>query len=153
MLATIRPDDWNFPLLLHVLGAMVLVGALIAAVTALFLGWRRDAAPFTRFAFRTLLFLGLPSFLLMRIAAQWIYSKEDFDESDEPAWIGLGYLIGDAGALLLLLSILLTGLGARQLRRNPERTGSALARAGAVVATIMLAAYVVAVWAMTAKPD
>ena len=26
VLAAIRPDDWNFPLLLHVLGAMLLVG-------------------------------------------------------------------------------------------------------------------------------
>ena len=31
VLAAIRPDDWNFPLLLHVLGAMLLVGGLLAA--------------------------------------------------------------------------------------------------------------------------
>ena len=27
LLAAIRPDDWNIPLFVHVLGAMVLVGA------------------------------------------------------------------------------------------------------------------------------
>ena len=27
VIASIRPDSWNFPLFLHVLGAMVLVGA------------------------------------------------------------------------------------------------------------------------------
>ena len=27
VLATIRPDEWNFPLFLHVFGAMLLVGA------------------------------------------------------------------------------------------------------------------------------
>ena len=29
--ASVRPDTWNFPLFLHVLGAMVLVGLLAAA--------------------------------------------------------------------------------------------------------------------------
>ncbi len=28
VLASIRPDSWNFPLFLHVLGAMILVGGL-----------------------------------------------------------------------------------------------------------------------------
>jgi hypothetical protein len=152
MLATIRPDDWNFPLLLHVLGAMILVGALVAALTASLVGWRRDAAPFARLAFRTLLFVGVPSFLLMRLSAEWIYSKENFGEGEDPAWIGIGYITGDLGGLLLVLAIILTGLGARRLR-DPNRTSSALARAGGVLAAIMLAAYVVAVWAMTAKPD
>ena len=31
-LAAIRPDSWNFPLLLHILGAAVLVGAVLTAV-------------------------------------------------------------------------------------------------------------------------
>jgi len=35
-------------------------------VTALLLGWRRDAAPYTRFAFRTLLYVGLPAFVLVK---------------------------------------------------------------------------------------
>ena len=34
VLASIRPDSWNFPLFLHVLGAMVLVGAVTAAAVA-----------------------------------------------------------------------------------------------------------------------
>jgi hypothetical protein len=34
-LAVIRPDSWNFPLFLHVLGAMILVGATLTAGSAL----------------------------------------------------------------------------------------------------------------------
>ena len=30
VLASIRPDSWNFPLFLHVLGAMILVGGTLA---------------------------------------------------------------------------------------------------------------------------
>ena len=32
VLAAIRPDSWNFPLLLHVLGAMILVGGTLTEI-------------------------------------------------------------------------------------------------------------------------
>ena len=35
VLATVRPDEWNFPLLVHVLGAMILFGAVLTGVTSL----------------------------------------------------------------------------------------------------------------------
>lgn len=149
MLAAIRPDDWNLPLLLHVLGAMLLVGGLVTAVTALYLGWRRDAAPFTRLGFRTLLLVAFPAWWLMRIPGEWIASKEDLGD-EEPAWLGIGYLTAEGGGLLLLISILLTGIGARRAAR--DGSPSTLARVGTVLATIVLAAYVVTVWAMSAKP-
>jgi hypothetical protein len=152
MLAAIRPDSWNFPLLLHVLGAMVLVGAMTAAVTALLLGWRRDAAPYTRFAFWTLLVVGLPSFIAMRGGAQWIYDKEGFSGDGDPTWIGLGYIVGDLGVPIFLITLIVTGLGMRQLRR-PDTEASVLARIGCVLSVILLAGYVIAVWAMSAKPD
>jgi hypothetical protein len=149
MLAAIRPDDWNLPLLLHVLGAMLLVGGLFTALTALFLGWRRDAAPFTRLGFWTLLLVAFPSWWLMRIAGEWIASKEDFGD-EEPAWLGIGYMTGEGGGLLLLISIILTGIGARRASRSGAPSTSA--RVGTVLATIVLATYVVTVWAMSAKP-
>jgi hypothetical protein len=149
MLAAIRPDSWNFPLLLHVLGASVLVGGLVVAVAAQFLGWRRpdDAAASGRVAFRALLFAAFPAWWVMRVGGEWIYSKEGLDELDpEPAWVGVGFVTADLGGLLLLVSIVLAGLGAR-------RQGSVLGRIATVVVTIVLVAYLVATWAMTAKPD
>jgi hypothetical protein len=153
VLAAIRPDDWNFPLLLHVFGAMLLVGGLVTAVTALVLGWRRDARPYTRFAFWTLLLVAFPAWWIMRVGGQWIYSKEGFDDSPvEPAWTEIGFVTAELGGVLLLLSIILTGIGARRLR-DPQRGSSVLARIGAVLTAIILTAYIVAVWAMSAKPD
>ena len=149
-LATIRPDEWNLPLLLHVLGAMLLVGGLVAAATALLLGWRRDAYPYTRFGFWTLLLVAFPSWWLMRIAAQWIYAEEDFNE--DPAWIGIGFITSELGGVLLLITIILTGVGMRRLR-DAGRDSSVLTRIGAVLTSLMLAMYVVAIFAMTAKPD
>jgi MYXO-CTERM domain-containing protein len=151
-LAAIRPDDWNFPLLLHVLGAMLLVGALVAAVAFQYAGWRRDAdRAFSRLAFRTLLFVGIPAWFLMRIGAQWIYDKENFSEGDEPAWIGIGWMTAEPGGVLLLLAVVLAGLGSR--RREGDAPPSALSRIATVIATLLLIAYVIAVWAMSAKPD
>ena len=151
MLAAIRPDEWNFPLLLHVLGAMLLVGAMTVAVTALLLGWRRDAGPYTRLAFFTLLLLALPSYVLMRVGAQWVESKEFGEAAESPGWVGVGYVTADLGALLLLVTLIVTGIGTRRLGRSgAPRSG--LTRAAAVLSTILLAAWVVAVWAMTAKP-
>ncbi len=155
VLAAIRPDSWNLPLLVHVLGAMVLVGGLVTALTAQGLGWTRqhpaDAAGFTRLAFRALVLVALPAWFVMRIGAQWIYSRERFEGDDDPGWLGVGWITADSGGLLLVLAIILAGLGARRLRRG-DGTTSALARIATVLVALALIAYLVAVWAMTAKP-
>ena len=156
VLAAIRPDDWNFPLLVHVLGATLLVGGLLTAVVALFLGWRRqrnaDAVGYARLAFRSLLFVAFPSWWIMRIGAEWIYSREGWDDVEsEPDWLGIGYITSELGGLLLLISIILAGLGARRLARGGDET-STLLRVATVLVTIALVGYVVAVWAMSGKP-
>jgi hypothetical protein len=152
--AAIRPDSWNYALFLHVLGAAVLVGALVTAGTAQVLSWRenRDAAIFSRFAFRTLLFVAVPAWFAMRIGAEWIYSKEKWaDVPDEPNWLGVGYITADLGGLLLLISVILAGFGARRLARA-DGGSNMLARSAGVLALVVLALYLVALWAMTAKP-
>ena len=156
MLAIVRPAEWNLPLLLHVLGAMLLVGTLLVAVLAFAYGWRRDdaqqAITLNRLGWWTLLIGVLPSYVLMRIAAQWIYAEEFGDAGDDPGWVAIGYITTDLGALLLLIALIAAGIGARRIRRR-EGTSSALSRVAAVIAGLMLIAYLVAVWAMTVKPD
>jgi hypothetical protein len=149
VLAAIRPNDWDFPLLVHVFGAMILVGALVAATAALLLGWRRDSLWYSRLGFWALLVVALPAWVVMRIGAGWIESKENFGD-DEPDWLGIGYLVSELGLVLMIIAIIVTGLGVRRLRAA-EGTSS-LTRVGGVLATLLLIAYTVAVWAMTAKP-
>ena len=149
-----RPDDVNVPLTLHVLGAGLLVGTLIAVATAILIGWRStaegDAVGLTRFGLRTLLLGVFPAYLLMRIGAQWTEAAEDLPEEIEDAtWIGIGYITADAGALLILISMILSGIGLRKLRGGG---GLGLGRAVGVISLILVAAYVVAVWAMAGKP-
>jgi hypothetical protein len=147
VLASIRPDSWNFPLFVHVLGAMVLVGAVTAAVV----GQLASASPvyadwMRRFSFRTLLFAAVPAYIVMRIGAEWMYSKEFGDTEDDPAWIGIGYITADIGALLLLLAVICAGMAS-------WKSKSGLGKAAGVIAAIALIGWIVAVWAMGAKPD
>lgn len=154
VLAAIRPDDWNFPLLLHVLGAMLLVGGLTCTVTALWVGWRGDSTMLSRLGFRSLLFVAFPAWWLMRIAGQWIGSREGLGEgNDDPAWLGIGYITAEAGGLFILISIILIGIGVRSMGRGETPRASLLVRIGTVLVSIVLAAYIVAVWAMSTKPD
>lgn len=144
MIATLRPDSWDPPLFLHVLGAVLLFGgtASIAIVSLAGLRIPEQAALLRTVAFRTMLVVVWPSYVLMRAAAQWILSREGLDE-DTPGWVGVGFAVSDAGIVVLLL---LTLLGWLALRR---------ARAGAWFAglsVLYLAALGVAWFAMSAKP-
>jgi hypothetical protein len=148
-LAAIRPDSWNFPLFLHVLGAVVLVGALLTSSAALA---RADGrAGMLRLGYWSLLAVGLPGYVVMRIGAEWLYTKEFPDNPDsEPAWVGIGYITADAGALLLLIALIVGGVGVRKLRGGH---GTGLLRVSLGISVLLLAAALVAVWAMSAKPD
>jgi hypothetical protein len=151
VIAVVRPNDWELPLFLHVLGAMLLVGTLVVAVAAFAGEWRareaRDAAALRRLAFGTLLAGALPSYVLMRVGAEWIGSEEDVDEIDA-AWVDIGQLIANLGLLVLIAATALAWIAVRR-----GTAGGPLSRVAAVLAAVLLAAYIVAVWAMTTKPD
>ena len=154
VLAAIRPDSVNLPLTLHVLGAMLLVGSLFAVGLATFLGWRHpDRAPgLARFALKALVVGVLPAYLLMRVGAQWTESEQKYPDDFDPAWLGIGYITADIGALLVLISLVLSAVGLRRSRADATG-GVRYARIVGVISIVLLAAYLVAVWAMTAKPD
>jgi hypothetical protein len=151
VLAAVRPDDVNLALLVHVVGAMALVGALVTSSAAAIVGWRDDAGVLSRLSYKSLLFVGLPSWIVMRVGAQWVYAEENLDDlPEDPGWVGLGFITAELGGLLLLVALILGGIGLRQSRSGG---GGGLLKASAVIATVLVAVYVIAVWAMGAKPD
>jgi hypothetical protein len=96
--------------------------------------------------------VALPGWILMRIGGEWIRSKEGYSGPDDPAWLGIGYFAADLGFVVLLLTVVLAGLAVRQLLRSGGGA-SVLGRVATPLATILLILYLVAVWAMTTKPD
>jgi hypothetical protein len=146
MLAIVRPDGWNLPLLVHVAGSMLLVGALVVVAATSAGALRGDGAALTRLSFRTLLLGVLPSYVVMRGGAEWIASEEAIGD---PGWIGIGYATADGG---LLLTIIATVLAWRASRRGGEGSGGS-SRAVVALSALLILAYVVAIWAMTAKPE
>ena len=151
MIGVIRPGSWDVPLLLHVLGAMVLVGGLFA--TACTLGLARGDAKLLRLGYQSLLAVALPGWVLMRVGAEWIYSKEGWDDLpagvDDPTWLTLGFTIGDAGGLILIVSLVVGGIGMRRLHRGE---GAGLLSATLLLSLVLLAANMAAIWAMAGKP-
>jgi hypothetical protein len=99
-----------------------------------------------RLAFRSLLIVGLPAYVVMRIGAQWLYSKGFDDLPEDPAWLSIGWIVADVGLLAFLIALVLAGIAS--WKRN-----SGLGKAAGLVAVLILIAMVVAVWAMGAKPD
>ena len=152
VLAAVRPDSWNFPLFVHVFGAMILVGGLLTGASAL--AFARGDVRGLRLGYWTLLLVALPGYIVMRVGAQWIYSESVYDDLpegvDDPTWIGIGFVVADLGALLVLIALILGGIGVRRLR---DGKGTGLLKAAMVLAWIVLAAALVAVWAMSGKPD
>ena len=146
MLAVLRPDSWNLPLFLHVLGATITFGATAAFALVAFAGrpttseralWLRSLG------FKIGLIVLIPAWLLLRLAAAWIDSKEF--PHHEPGWVGVGYPVTEGGLLLIVVMLILAWFSRRKLE----------SRAAAVVpwlATVYLAALAVAWWAMSAKP-
>lgn len=149
VVAAVRPDEWNFPLFLHVVGAMILVGGTLAGISAL--GFARGNPRLLELGYFSLLATALPGWVLMFVAGEWIYRREGLD--DEPigsAWVFIGFLVAELGGLLLLISLAVGGIGLRRLRHGKS---AGLLKTTLVISLVLLAAYVVAVWAMSAKPD
>jgi hypothetical protein len=154
VLASIRPDEQNLPLFLHVLGAMVMVGGFVLSFTSL--GYTIRNGQVSRLGFRALLYGALPGYVVMRGAAEWIYSKE-FPKPEhgpapkDPSWIGIGYGVADFGLLLLIITLIIAGIGLRRARRDGG--GGGLVRASTIIVGLVLVMDLVAIFAMTTKPS
>ena len=141
MIAYSRPF---LPLFLHILGAMVLVGAMLTVLLLTVTAWRRPLALLSKSTFRTLLIVAIPAWLLMRACGQWMYSEEGWSGHNDPTWLGIGYLVGDFGLLILLIT---TGVAFWWNRSNKAVAG----RIVAVLSLVYLVLLGVAWLAMSGK--
>jgi hypothetical protein len=143
-IAAIRPDEWDLPLFVHILGAMLLVGALVLVMAAL-------ASRDVRLGFRSLLYGVLPGWIVMRGGGQWIASKEGLDEGDVPNWVDIGFMVSDPMLLFIIVAAVCAGIAARRQRAG-RPLSAGLSGTAQVLTVLVLAACIVAIWAMTTKP-
>ena len=148
MVAAIRPESWNLPLFLHVLGATLTFGTTATVAILGFAGLSADADRslwLRRLTFRIAFAVMVPAFILMRGAGQWIVVKEYPGSAKTPGWVDVGFIVTEPGALLIIVMLVLAFLSARR----------PTFRAAPVVpwlAAIYLLALGVAWFAMAGKP-
>ena len=142
MLAIVRESSWNLPLFLHVLGAIAVTGATAAAFVCAVYSRRW---PWLRLVLaRTLLFAVFPAWLLMRLGGAWEDSRSPIGNGS--GWLGVGYVVGDVGFVLLVAAMILGAVGVRRPGRNWP------IGAVAVLTGVYFVALIVAMVAMTGKP-
>jgi hypothetical protein len=152
MLGVIRPHDWDLPLIVHILGAMILVGALMLSAASLIAAWRTSSGSLTRLGFMALFYGAIPGWIVMRAGAAWIANKEGLDNSNiDLSWVNIGNGAADGGFLLLIIATVIGGLMVRRIRRDGSPSPIPTRIATGLV-SLMLIGYLVAVWAMTTKP-
>jgi hypothetical protein len=129
----------------HVLGAMLLLASLVLAFGAFVQARRADSELLGRLGFRALLLGALPAWVIMRVGAQWAYSEGSYEAARvEPGWIGFGFISAEGGLLLLVIATVLAGMGRKRLGLRPWSQG---------LVGVLIALYIVTVFAMSAQPD
>jgi hypothetical protein len=146
-----RPDSWDLPLFVHILSAMTLVGATTLAVASLAGAWKNGSLALTRLGYRALLLGVIPSWIAMRLSAQWILDEEGLEDA-EFAWIDIGFIAAEPVLLLVIIATVLSGLAMRRAGRGDAAGPSVGVRVATGLVSFALLAYLVAVWAMTTKP-
>jgi hypothetical protein len=147
LLALIRPESWNLPLFLHVLGATLTFGATATVALLGFAGLRGDpdrALWLRGLGFWIALVVLVPAFIMMRGTALWILDKEFPGGHNEPGWVGVGFIVTEPGALLVIVMVILAW------RARSPKPRSAIAVPW--LASILLVGLAIAWFAMSAKP-
>jgi hypothetical protein len=155
-LADLRPNNFNFALFIHVLGATILVGGVLTAASAF--AFARGSVRQLRFGWFVLLFVALPGLALAKLGATAIWNKESahsfigsaFPHSDDPRWIEIGGTALDGGGVGLVLALILGWIGLRRMREG--KGGEGYLKLTMLISFALLAGYFLAIWAMAGKP-
>jgi hypothetical protein len=167
-----RAKDFNisFPLLVHITGAMILVGGMLGGAAALLLA-RSDERK-VKVGYYSLLFVALPGLILTKIGATAIWAKESphsligaaFPHSNDPRWVEVGGTALDGGAVLLVGALIIGWFGVRRmggaendlLTKIPlvkKLSGKTLIKLTTLISVVLLVGYAAAIWAMSTKPS
>jgi hypothetical protein len=153
MIAAIRPDDWNWLLMFHLLSAFLLVGGVVTVVLVSLAASRKawpEQVPLLRaIAFRTNLVVVLPAFIAVHVFGDVLAGREYKD--GDPDWLSAGFAITDV--TLIVGGVLLTVLQFWVLRRTRAgHSGGWPAQLATYLPAVVLAALVDVIVLMAGKP-
>ena len=124
LLAAIRPAGQDFPVLLHIVGATVVFGALLASAISLALA--RGEIRLLRLGYFSLLLVGLPGLILMRLAANGSTRSRagtTFQTSSKPDLAQHRVHRRGLRRILFLLALVVGGIGISRLRSGKGGAG------------------------------
>ena len=151
ILALTRPDSWNFPLLVHIVGVVLFVGGVVTAACPARLRQGRHEAAAARVLDASRAGIARVHRAAHRRRVARTKKYNDLTPGvDDPTWLTIGYIVADLGALLLLASLIVGGIGVYRMR---DGKGAGLLKATLALSIIIIAAGLVAVWAMAGKPN
>ena len=153
MLGLIRPAEWNWILLFHLLSAFALVaGVLLVSLTSLAAArsGRPEQVPLLRtVAFRATLLVVVPMLVLVQVFGTMLADREF--PGDEPGWLGASFTVT---TIATLVALALAGVQLWVLRRHRAgRVGGWPAQVATWVPPLVLAALVGVVVLMAGKPS
>jgi hypothetical protein len=153
VLAAIRPNEWNWYLLFHLLSAFALVGGVLTVVTVSLAAARRawpEQIPLLRaIAFRTNLVVVLPAFVGVHVFGDLLANREY--KGPDPDWLSIAFTLTDVD--LILGGVLLTLVQLWVLRRvRGGQTGGWPAQVATYLPVLVLAVLVAVIVLMAGKP-
>jgi hypothetical protein len=152
MIASIRPDDWNWLLLFHLLFAFALVGGVTVVVLVSLAAERKawpEQVPLLRaIAFRTNLVVVIPAFIAIHVFGGLLSDREY--NGHEPDWLSISFTVTSAATIV---AVVLTFLQFWVLRRvRAGQLGGWQTALVAYLPVVILAALLSVIVLMAGKP-
>lgn len=154
MVGAIRPTDWNWLLLGHLIAAFALVaGVLVLTLTSVAAsrsGRPEHASLLRAVGFRTNLVVVIPAFVAVHVFGGILAGREFPGDVSEPGWLDTSFSITIAATLV---AVVLAFLQYWVLRRDRTgRPGGWQATSATYAPPVVLAALVAVIVLMAGKP-
>ena len=144
-----RADSVDLPLFIHVLSALVLIGAIGLGLFALAGTWRGGSESW-RLAYLAIVWAAIPAWVVLRGTAEWLLEENGLRDA-ELEWIDIGFAVSEPTLLLLILAGVIARVKAKRTAERGDTPGWGGRIASGLVSTALIG-LLFALWAMTTKP-
>jgi hypothetical protein len=152
MIAALRPNDWNWLLLFHLLSSFLLVAGVVSVALASLAAdhgaWPHQVPLLRALAFRINLVVVVPAFVAVHVFGDLLSNREY--HGHEPDWLSIGFTVTDVTAIVAVALAFLQFWVLRRARVG--QLGGWPARLVSYLPAVVLAALMTVIVLMAAKP-